>query len=142
MMNSLVIVDTSAWIEAHRRDGSAAVKLAVRGLLDEFEAALCGPVEMEYLGGARPQERERLQAWCNVLPYVRSDQKIWRRAAMNFSLLKQKGVTAPWNDVLIATIALDNGCRVYAVDKHFTAMAPLLGFHLYQPGYGGSYNPE
>lgn len=142
VMNSMVIVDTSAWIEAHRRDGSPAVKLAVRGLLDEFEAALCGPVEMEYLGGAKPQERERLQAWCNVLPYIRNDQKLWRKAAMNFSLLKQKGVTAPWNDVLIATIALENGCRVYAVDKHFTAMAPLLGFHLYQPGYGGSYNPE
>ncbi|MDP3851761.1 MAG: PIN domain-containing protein [Luteolibacter sp.] len=141
-MNSLVLVDTSAWIESHRRDGDAAVKLAVRGLLDEFEAALCGPVEMEYLGGARPQERERLQAWCNILPYIRSDQKLWRRAAVNFSLLKSKGVTAPWNDVLIATIALENGCRVYAVDKHFTAMAPLLGFHLYQPGYGGSYNPE
>lgn len=142
VMNSLVIIDTSAWIEAHRRDGSPAVKLAVRGLLDEFEAALCGPVEMEYLGGARPEERERLQAWCNVLPYVRNDQKLWRKAAANFSLLKKTGVTAPWNDVLIATIALENGCRVYAVDKHFTAMAPLLGFHLYQPGYGGSYNPE
>lgn len=142
VMNSLVIVDTSAWIELHRRDGSLAVKLAVRGLLDEFEAALCGPVEMEYLGGARPEERERLQSWCNVLPYVRNDQKLWRKAAANFSLLKKNGVTAPWNDVLIATIALENGCRVYAVDKHFTAMAPLLGFHLYQPGYGGSYNPE
>lgn len=142
VLNSLVIVDTSAWIEAHRSDGSPAVKLAVRGLLDEFEAALCGPVEMEYLGGARPEERERLQAWCNVLPYIRNDQKLWRKAAGNFSLLKKSGITVPWNDVLIATVALENGCRVYAVDKHFTAMAPLLGFHLYQPGYGGSYNPE
>jgi predicted nucleic acid-binding protein len=141
-MNSLVIVDTSAWIELHRREGALAVKLAVRGLLDEFEAALCGPVEMEYLGGARPEDRERLQAWCNVLPYVPSDQKLWRKAAANFSYLKKQGVTAPWNDVLIATIALENGCRVYAVDKHFTAMAPLLGLHLYQPGYGGSYHPE
>lgn len=138
----MVLVDTSAWIELHRRDGDASVKLAVRGLLDEFEAALCGPVEMEYLGGMRPAERERLQAWCNVLPYLRSDQKLWRRAAANFSKLRQNGVTAPWNDVLIATIALDADCRVYAVDKHFTAMAPVLGFCLYQPGYGGSYNPE
>ena len=87
-------------------------------------------------------ERERLQAWCNVLPYIRSDQKLWRKAAANFSLLKSKGITAPWNDVLIATIAVSAECRVYAVDKHFTAMAPLLNFHLYQPGYGGMYNPD
>lgn len=138
----MVLVDTSAWIELHRRDGDPAVKLTVRGLLDEFEAALCGPVEMEYLGGARPAERERLQAWCNILPYVRSDQKLWRKASANFALLKQKAVTAPWNDVLIATIAIEADCRVYAVDKHFTAMAPILGFRLYQPGYGGSFQPE
>lgn len=141
-MNNLVLVDTSAWIELHRKDGNPAVKYAVRGLLDEFEAALCGPVEMEYLGGARPAERERLQAWCNILPYIRNDQKIWRKAATNFSLLKSKGITAPWNDVLIATIAVEAECRVYAVDKHFTAMAPVLNLHLYQPGYGGMYNPD
>jgi predicted nucleic acid-binding protein len=141
-MNNLVLVDTSAWIELHRKDGDPAVKLAVRGLLDEFEAALCGPVEMEYLGGARPAERERLQAWCNVLPYIRSDQKLWRKAAANFSLLKSKGVTAPWNDVLIATIAVEAECRVYAVDKHFALMAPVLRLYLYQPGYGGMYNPD
>jgi predicted nucleic acid-binding protein len=138
----MVLVDTSAWIALHRRDGDPAAKLAVRGLLDEFEAALCGPVEMEYLGGAPPAERERLQAWCNVLPYVRSDQKLWRKAATHFSLLKQKGITAPWNDVLIATIAVENSCRIYAVDKHFDAMVPVLGLHLYQPGYGGSFSPE
>lgn len=138
----MVLVDTSAWIELHRRDGDPAVKLGVRGLLDDFEAALCGPVEMEYLGGARSAERERLQAWCNVLPYLRNDQKIWRKTAVNFSLLKQKGITAPWNDVLIASIALEHDCRVYAVDRHFTAMAPILGFRLYQPGYGGSFSPE
>jgi predicted nucleic acid-binding protein len=141
-MNNMVLVDTSAWIELHRKDGDPAVKLAVRGLLDEFEAALCGPVEMEYLGGARPAERERLQAWCNVLPYIRSDQKLWRKAAANFSLLKSNGVTAPWNDVLIATIAVEAECRVYAVDKHFALMAPVLHLYLYQPGYGGMYNPD
>jgi hypothetical protein len=138
----MVIVDTSAWIEMHRLKGNAAVKLAVRGLLDEFQAALCGPVEMEFLGGARPNERERLQAWCNILPYIRSDQKIWRKTAINFAILKSSGCTAPWNDVLIATIAMENGCSVYAVDSHFTAMAGILpSLRLYHPGCGGTYNP-
>ena len=38
--------------------------------------------------------------------------------------------------------AVENGYRVYAVDKHFTAMAPILNPHLYQPGYGGMHNPD
>jgi len=138
----MVLVDTSAWIELHRRDGNLAVKLAVRGLLDEFQAALCGPVEMEFLGGARPDERARLQAWCNILPYIRNDQKLWRNAAMNFAACRAKGINTPWNDVLIATIAVMNNLLVYASDKHFAAMSPVLGFSLYQPGYNGMYNPD
>jgi len=138
----MVLVDTSAWIEAHRLIGDPAVKLAVRGLLDAFEATLCGPVEMEYLGGARAAEREKLQAWCNVVPYLRNNQKIWRKAAETFSDLKRKGLTVPWNDALIATLALTQDCRVYAVDKHFTAMAPLIGLRLYTPGYCGMFRHE
>jgi predicted nucleic acid-binding protein len=138
----MVLVDTSAWIELHRRDGDPAVKLTLRSLLDEYEATLCGPVEMEFLGGVHAEQRERLQAWCNILPYLGNDQKVWRKAAAHFSLLRSKGITAPWNDVIIATLALENNCRVYAVDQHFNAMAPVLGLLLYQPGYGGSYQPE
>jgi predicted nucleic acid-binding protein len=138
----MVLVDTSAWIEAHRWQGAPAFKLAVRGLLDAYEATFCGPVEMEFLGGARPQERERLQAWCSVVPYLRNDQKLWRQAAAHFSKLRSGGLTVPWNDLLVATLALTADCRVYAVDAHFTAMAPILGLRLYTPGYGGQFRPE
>ena len=138
----MVIVDTSAWIEFFRRDGAVEVKLAMRGLLDKYEATLCGPVEMEFLGGALPAEKNRLQSWFNVIPYVRNDQRIWRQAADTFSQLRARGLTVPWNDALIATITLRQGCRVYAIDRHFTSMAPILGFTLYEPGYGGMFNPE
>ena len=138
----MVLIDTSAWIEFFRRDGALEVKLAMRGLLDTFEATLCGPVEMEFLGGARPTEKSRLQSWFGIIPYLRNDQKIWRQSADTFSRLRQTGLTVPWNDALIATITLGQGCRVYAVDKHFTAMAPHLGLKLYEPGYGGIFNPD
>jgi predicted nucleic acid-binding protein len=138
----MVLVDTSAWIEAHRTKGSMEAKLAVRGLLDAYEATLCGPVEMEYLGGARPEEVERLKGWCSVIPYLRNDQKIWRKAGDNFAKLRQSGFKIPWNDVLVATLALNEDCRVYSVDKHFPVMASILGLRLYTPGYAGTYRPE
>ncbi len=138
----MVLVDTSAWIEFFRRDGKLETKLAVRGLLDKYEATLCGPVEMEFLGGALPKEKTRLLSWFNILPYVRNNQKIWRQAADTYSLLRQGGLTVPWNDALIATITLGQACRVFANDKHFTAMAPILGLRLYEPGYGGMFNPD
>ncbi len=138
----MVLVDTSAMVEFFRRQGALEVKLAVRGLLDAFEVTLCGPVELEFLGGARRDEKDRIQAWLNILPYLRNDQKLWRKGAEIYSRLRAEGLTVPWNDVLIATLALDADCRVYAIDKHFTAMAPLLGLRLYTPGYAGMYRPE
>lgn len=138
----MVIVDTSAWIEFFRRDGDLKVKMAVKSLLDEYEATLCGPVEMEFLGGAFPHERPKIQAWFDVIPYLPNDQKLWRKAATTYADLRATGLTAPWNDILIATITLESDLRVYAVDRHFDAMAEHLPLRLYQPGYNGGFDPE
>ena len=138
----MVIVDTSAWVEFFRRDGDLLVKMAVKGLLDEYEGALCGPVEMEFLGGARESEMPRIRKWFDLIPYVRNDLKIWREAAVNFAKLKARGHTVPWNDILIGTIAKNQSIKVYAKDKHFEVMAEVLGVMLYQPGYNGMFNPE
>ncbi len=138
----MVIVDTSAWVTFFRRDGDLRVKLAVKSLLDEYEAALCGPVEMEFLGGAFPHERPKIQAWFDIIPYVSNDQKLWRKAATTFAGLRAKGLTVPWNDVLIATLAMETEHRVYALDAHFDAMAAILPVRLYRPGYNGGYAPD
>ena len=138
----MVIIDTSAWIEFFRRDGKLEVKLAVKGLLDAFEGALCGPVEMEFLGGARPSEMKAIQSWFNIIPYLSNDQKIWRKVATNFSTMRAKGFTLPWNDLLIGTIALEKDAAVYAHDKHFDLLAEHLNLRLYRPGYNGSFNPD
>lgn len=138
----MVLIDTSAWIEFFRRDGDPAVKLAMKALVEELEATLCGPVEMEFLGGVRPKERRRIQSRFDILPYLTNDQKIWREAATQFAVLRKKGVTVPWNDVLIATLALRCDCRIYAVDQHFESMSQHLGLRLYTPGFNGSFAPE
>jgi hypothetical protein len=138
----MVIVDTSAWIEFFRRDGDPHVKLAVKGLLDAYECALCGPVEMEFLGGTGENEMKRIQVWFNIIPYVKSDPKIWRLAAANHARLRAARFTVPWNDILIATLSLEKNMAVYAHDKHFSIMRDVLGILLYQPGYNGMFNPD
>jgi len=138
----MVIVDTTAWIEFFRRDGDPAVKLAMKALVEALEATLCGPVEMEFLGGARPHERDRIQSRFDILPYLNNDQKLWREAATIYAKLRRKGATIPWNDVLIATLALKKDLRVYTVDPHFETMAQHLELRLYRPGHNGSFQPE
>jgi predicted nucleic acid-binding protein len=138
----MVLVDSSVWIEAARRQGDLACKVALEALLEEYEAALCSPVRLEVLGGARKEERRALAAGFAVIPYVQTTETTWNLALENGWRLRDAGVQAPWNDLLIASSSIEHGCRVYARDKHFDLMQRVLGIRLYEAGYGGSFAPE
>ena len=138
----MVLVDSSVWIEAARKNGRREVKFALRGLLDEYEAAFCGPVMLEVLGGARKDRRKSMRMFFECLPYRGTGRDIWHATLKNAHKVRDLGINPKWNDLVIATIALRHKDRVFSIDKHFTEMAPVLGLFLYQPGYGGSYNPD
>ncbi len=138
----MVIVDSSVWIEAARRTGDLMCKAALRGLLEEYEAATCSPILLEVLGGARKEEREALREEFGVIPHIQVGPKDWDAAIENAWKLREKGHTLPWNDVLIGTVAVRRNLRAYANDKHFVSMQEAFGLRLYAPGYGGAYNAE
>ena len=141
-MSDLVLVDSCMWIHALRLKGDRDAKLGINGLLQEYMALLCGPVELEVLGGAGKNERKKIKDYFDILPYRKSDHKIWRAAVETSWLLRDHGLSVPWNDAIIATIAQAYGYRVYSEDKHFRAMAEILGIRLYKPGYMGMYDPH
>lgn len=138
----MVIVDSSVWIEAARRQGDLACKVALEALLEEYEAALCSPVRLEVLGGARKEERKGLAAGFAVIPYMPVTETTWKLALENAWRLRDAGLQAPWNDVLIASLSMEHACRVYARDKHFDLLTRVFGVRLYEPGYGGSFAPD
>ena len=138
----MVLVDSSAWIEALRRNGDLRVKLAVEALLDAYEAQWCSPIRLEVLGGARREERTRLGHWFSVIPYRPVREEDWERGVALAWRLRDGGLTVPWLDVLISAVALHDNVRLYAVDAHFREISQRTGLRLYEPGYGGSYTPE
>ncbi len=138
----MVVVDSSIWIEAARRDGDLKAKVGLECLLGEYEAVICAPVRLEILGGARQNERERMEHGFSCLPFLHVLDKDWFSAVEHAWQLRDAGIFVPWIDILIATLAVRAKMRVYAKDKHFNSMAPVLGFTLYEPGYGGRYRPE
>ena len=139
----MVIVDSSVWIETLRRDGRIEVKVALESLLDEYEATWCGPVKLEVLGGARAQERQALEEQFSCIPYFPMQDAAWGSAKKLSWQLRDKGCNPPWNDILIAALSIKAGCRIYAMDKHFDLMYRSgAGIRLYQPGYGGKYDPN
>ena len=138
----MVLVDTSVWIEASRRKGDLAYKVGLENLLEAYEACLCSPVRLEFLGGSHRDERKKLGFWLECIPYRGVTEAYWQKATLNAWRLQDKGHTLPWNDILIATTALDLDMRVYARDSHFKLMGQVFGLRLYEPGYGGSYAPD
>ena len=138
----MVLVDTSVWIEATRRNGELAHKVGLENLLEEYEAAWCSPVKLEFMGGVRKQDRKKLEFWFECIPYRPVEEKHWEAAKLNAWKLRDKGHTLPCNDILIATLAIDLNWRVYAKDKHFETMSEEIGLRLYHPGYGGRFEPD
>ena len=137
----MVLIDSSIWIEAGRPNGDLLCKVALEALLEAYEAALCSPVKLEVLGGTRAAERRLLEEDFAVIPYFAASERHWTRALQLGWHLRDRGHTIKNNDLLIAAIALEIGCRVYARDRHFDLMAEHAGLPLYRPGYGGSYEP-
>ena len=138
----MVLVDSSIWIEAMRREGDMACKVGLEQLLDAYAVVFCSPVKLEVLGGARRTDRRRLAEYFSVIPYRAATEDDWMQALRNGWRLRDDGVTVPNSDLLIASIAIRAEIRVYARDKHFDEMAKRLPLRLYKPGYGGSYAPE
>jgi hypothetical protein len=138
----MVLVDSSVWIEAARREGALEYKVGLEGLLEAAEACFCGPIKLEVLGGARSQERKRMAAYFECIPYRPMDETGWEFATQCAWRLRDKGHSLPWNDILIGSLSVRLACRVYAKDQHFDVMREAIGVRLYKTGYGGSFAPD
>jgi hypothetical protein len=138
----MVLVDSSVWIEAARKNGDLACKVGLEALLEEYAAAVSSPVWLEVLGGAKPGERQKLEVYLAQLPYYPLEEVDWKASLRNSWSLRDAGLTIPWNDILVATLSLRWKYRVYAMDAHFEAMERVLKIELYHPGPGGRYSPD
>jgi predicted nucleic acid-binding protein len=111
----------------------------VEGLLEVYEAQWCTPVRLEVLGGARVEERRRLGRHFSVIPYRACDEQDWDRAISLAWKLRDKGLSVPWLAIVIASLAIQDGVRLFAIDEHFKKISDLAGLALYEPGYGGMF---
>src|SRR5665213_287509 len=91
----MVLVDSSVWIEAARRDGGLEYKVGLEGLLEAAEACFCGPIKLEVVGGARSQDRKRMAGYFGCIPYRAIDDGAWEFAIGCAWRLRDKGHSLP-----------------------------------------------
>jgi predicted nucleic acid-binding protein len=119
----MTMIDTSAWVEFLRDTGSEVCD-RVDALL-EGEVAVCEPVVMELLAGARSEAQlgdlRRLLARCITLPTASGDYEM---AAAIFRQCRRGGKTPrKMMDCLIAAVAIRNEVALLHHDQDFAVIA-------------------
>jgi len=119
-----VLIDTSAWILALRKGAREEHRAVVDRLIADGLAATTGPVVAELLGGTKTRrEFGELAAGLSALPRLDPQPPIWDKVAEFAFQLRRKGISVPMVDVLIMTVAWENGCGLLHADRHFDLIA-------------------
>ena len=124
--------DTSAWIEFLRDTGSPVCEL-VHELLAE-EIAICDPIRMEVLAGARDEAEllrlRRLLARATVIPMRTTD---YDDAASLYRRCRRQGETVrKLIDCLIAAVAIRADTPILHNDADFTVLARHTELQVYE----------
>ena len=101
-MSALVLVDTSAWTQALRRQGDSSVRERVEKLLAQESAAWCEMIRLELWSGVRGEEERRKLAHMDaVIPRMPITDEVWALACKYASVARASGLTVPASDLAI-----------------------------------------
>ena len=119
----MILVDTSAWIEFLRDTGSRVCNRVEESI--ESEIAVCDPIRMEVLAGARSERHLRslrgLLARATLLPTAPAD---YDEAAALYRACRGEGETVRrLIDCLIGSIAIRADAAVLHYDSDFDVLA-------------------
>lgn len=130
---TLILADTSAWVEYDRATGSG-VDHRLRDLIaNDGPLAITEPVLMEVLAGARTYEREvdlrRLLHRFRLLPFETPTD--FDGAARAYRRCRTVGVTPRGLlDCMVATVAQRTGASVLAQDADLARVAQVIGVEM------------
>jgi predicted nucleic acid-binding protein len=91
------------------------------------EAAICGVIRAEILAGVRNvQDAAKVAKGLDLFALVPTPETIWDVVGRNTAALRGRGITVPFTDVLIATLAIENGLPLWTKDQHFLRIGGIL----------------
>ena len=126
----MILVDTSAWIEFLRDTGSVVCN-RVEALI-ESDIAVCDPIRMEVLAGARNERHLRslrgLLARATLLPTGPAD---YDEAAALYRACRREGETVHrLIDCLVGSVAIRADATVLHNDSDFDVLARHTGLRV------------
>ena len=134
-----VLIDTSVWSQALRRQSAEASSTAqervvdvLKELIHDSRIAMLGPVRQELLSGVKtPKQFETLQKILSVFSDEPLHSQDYEQAAKNFNQCRQGGVQGSNTDFLICAVSMARGWPIYSLDKDFEHYKKYLPLMLY-----------
>ena len=126
MTLSRILPDTCAWIDFFRGRPTPLAETLGESLL-RVEVFTCGAVLYELLQGIKnPGEEEQVKNGLQALSYLEMTRDLWGSAAQLSTQLHASGHTLPFSDIMVAAIALNHGCAILTIDRHFEVIPGLI----------------
>jgi predicted nucleic acid-binding protein len=111
----MTLVDTGVVID-YPRSGDAKLL----GLFQSLPGSVCGTTRAEVLHGARtPADRARVLTILNAFVQTPTPEPVWDAVGDLLAALRVSGVTVPFNDVVIAAVAVSAGIELWTRDNQF-----------------------
>ncbi len=121
-----LLIDTSAWIEAMRRQGDEETRNAVHAALTTGRARFCDMVRLELWNGVGDaRERKWLSELEQALETVPTDTAVWTEAKRLAQECRRLGLTVPATDLLIAACSRVHKLEILHRDGHFVRLASI-----------------
>jgi predicted nucleic acid-binding protein len=118
----MILVDTSLVVDYLRSPTPRLIQT-----IKDHEAAICGVTLAEIYAAARmPNHFKKYDLALSVFGHAAIPKRIWPKLGRNLALLGSKGVTVPFPDALIATIALENDLELWQHDHHFPTIQKAI----------------
>ena len=118
----MILVDTNIIIDFWDKPTEEA-----KNVFEENDVAICGVIKTELLRGSNSEKQfSQMEEALNDFTYLSFSEKDWISLAKQFITLKQNGLVVPFQDAMIAYLAIKNNCKVWTNDKHFKLMQVVL----------------
>lgn len=122
----MVLVDTSAWIEAIRKKGDPKIRTDVDIILRNGKARLTEPVLVELFHGANgSSELDFLKNLKDAVPMLSCNSQCYEIAMQIAQYSRKKGITVSSMDILIFSVAKFYSATVISKDRHFSLLESL-----------------
>lgn len=93
-------------------------------IFNNNEIAICPVIMVELIHGAKSEKQKtKIKEALHELHMLSIDEETWELFGDLLYKLKISGVTVPFQDALVAAVAIDNDCLLWTNDKHF----PMIG---------------